>query len=284
MARRKQSTLEDIIDISSLLPWWAGLLLAITSFFILNHFANIENQPAQSISQMGQHVTTQLYITFAKFGQFVLPFCFTIGAITSAFKQRKRSNLFASVESPQFDRRNYKSNSGSDAVSNMSWQEFEMLVSEFFRKQGYSVIENGGGGPDGGVDLRIRKDDKILIVQCKHWKTHKVGVKIVREQLGIKTAQGADGVIIVTSGLYTDEAANFANEQQVTLIDGRKLKDIISETKKSIPVDLSKSTITPNCPLCSSLMVARTAKKGKSAGSKFWGCSRFPKCRGTISQ
>ena len=36
----------------------------------------------------------------------------------------------------------------------------ESFTFEFFRKQGYSVIENGGGGPDGGVDLRIKKDDK----------------------------------------------------------------------------------------------------------------------------
>ena len=28
-------------------------------------------------------------------------------------------------------------------------------------------------------------------------------------------------------------------------------------------------------------MVLRTAKKGKNAGGKFWGCSVFPKCRGT---
>ena len=27
----------------------------------------------------------------------------------------------------------------------MSWQEFELLVGEGFRQQGYQVIENGGG-------------------------------------------------------------------------------------------------------------------------------------------
>lgn len=28
-------------------------------------------------------------------------------------------------------------------------------------------------------------------------------------------------------------------------------------------------------------MLPRTAKKGKSAGKEFWGCSTFPGCRGT---
>jgi len=33
------------------------------------------------------------------------------------------------------------------------------------------------------------------------------------------------------------------------------------------------------CPKCSSPMVKRIAKKGSNAGSEFWGCTAFPKCR-----
>lgn len=35
------------------------------------------------------------------------------------------------------------------------------------------------------------------------------------------------------------------------------------------------------CPRCGSQMVRRTVKKGARAGSKFWSCSQFPKCRTT---
>lgn len=35
----------------------------------------------------------------------------------------------------------------------------------------------------------------------------------------------------------------------------------------------------PKCPQCGEPMVLRTAKKGNNAGSKFWGCSNFPRCR-----
>ena len=35
------------------------------------------------------------------------------------------------------------------------------------------------------------------------------------------------------------------------------------------------------CPKCGSAMVVRTAKRGTHAGSKFWGCSRYPACRST---
>jgi DNA-binding helix-hairpin-helix protein with protein kinase domain len=35
------------------------------------------------------------------------------------------------------------------------------------------------------------------------------------------------------------------------------------------------------CPRCGSKMVKRLAKRGRNAGSYFWGCSRYPTCRGT---
>lgn len=37
---------------------------------------------------------------------------------------------------------------------------------------------------------------------------------------------------------------------------------------------------TPICPRCGDAMVLRTAGKGDNKGNRFWGCSRFPKCRG----
>ena len=33
------------------------------------------------------------------------------------------------------------------------------------------------------------------------------------------------------------------------------------------------------CPKCGADMVLRTAKKGRNAGSRFWGCSAYPNCR-----
>lgn len=33
------------------------------------------------------------------------------------------------------------------------------------------------------------------------------------------------------------------------------------------------------CPKCGNSMVLRTAKRGASAGNKFWGCSAYPRCR-----
>lgn len=39
----------------------------------------------------------------------------------------------------------------------------------------------------------------------------------------------------------------------------------------------------PLCPRCHSAMRLRTATKGNNAGHKFWGCSKYPRCKGTRS-
>jgi hypothetical protein len=37
----------------------------------------------------------------------------------------------------------------------------------------------------------------------------------------------------------------------------------------------------PMCPKCGKIMRNRLAQRGKHAGERFWGCSRYPSCKGT---
>ena len=39
----------------------------------------------------------------------------------------------------------------------------------------------------------------------------------------------------------------------------------------------------PSCPECRAVMVRRTAQRGALAGRDFWGCTRYPACRGTVN-
>jgi ssDNA-binding Zn-finger/Zn-ribbon topoisomerase 1 len=41
---------------------------------------------------------------------------------------------------------------------------------------------------------------------------------------------------------------------------------------------------TPDCPLCGSGMVSRVARKGRYQGQEFFGCSKFPRCKGIVSK
>ena len=183
-----------------------------------------------------------------------------------------------------------------DWLNKLSWQDFERQVGEVYRQRGYQVDEVGGGGADGGVDLRLRRDGTTAIVQCKRWKTYKVGVKPVRELFGVMTAEKAGRAIFITSGVYTDEALRFAEGKPLELVDGAQLAEMLRGFQSSLRQALTPSTIPasrpnhsappsataparPQCPRCGSDMVLRRAKKGQNAGREFWGCSTFAKTK-----
>lgn len=58
-----------------------------------------------------------------------------------------------------------------------------------------------------------------------------------------------------------------------------QIQDNEPESKPEETEELSP----PLCPKCDSDMVKRVSKKSANAGKEFWGCSNFPKCRGTVA-
>lgn len=180
---------------------------------------------------------------------------------------------------------------GLDSIRQLSWHEFEHLLAEAFRRQGYHLRDTGRGA-DGGVDLVLEKDGRRSLVQAKQWKTWKVGVKVVRELLGVVTAEQADEAILVTSGQVTGEARKFAEGNGIRLIIGPQLAEMIASVQRgrqkeqrSAPAaehSAARPSISPPvCPACRSTMVRRVAKRGERAGQAFWGCSTYPACRAT---
>jgi restriction system protein len=220
------------------------------------------------------------------FLQFAVPVIFLAGADASLIRELRGTALLDGAATH-----------GSAGINAMSWSEFEQLIEEAFRRQGYSVASNAGRGPDGGIDAVLRNAQGEFLVQCKHWRSRQVGVTVVRELLGVVTARRAVGGIVVTSGTFTAEAQEFAGRVNVELIDGQRLAAMIQSVRSNSPdyqgqeeqrsIAMTKPAAVqqappPNCPRCNGSMMMRTAKRGASAGGRFWGCKRFPKCRGTL--
>ncbi|MDO8769381.1 MAG: restriction endonuclease [Burkholderiaceae bacterium] len=282
MARkRKTSPLEDMLDLVSLLPWWAGVAIAAIGYVVLHRMAAPVQVTAVQPGQVSHFMAQTVIAGFATVGQYIVPLVGLVGAAMSFFRRKQRTALVTDVAQAQ----------SSNALDGMSWREFELLVGEAFRLQGYRVTESGGGGPDGGIDLAMTKGNEKFLVQCKQWKAFKVGVGVVRELYGVMAAKGATGGFVVTSGRFTDDAKAFADGRNVQLVDGPKLFAMIKQARQSLTATHQKpsnrpqmaqqtAAIEPVCPQCGAEMVRRTARKGKNAGGEFWGCSKFPTCRG----
>ena len=260
------------MEITATFPWWVGVVLAVAAYLGLHHFATAEIVAPTAGKDMVEFASKQFYKMLATAGQYILPVAFLGGSLVSVFGRRKREALHTSAATRD------------GALEAMSWQEFELLVGEFFRKRGFTVNETGGGGADGGVDLVVSQGNDRYVVQCKQWKARQVGAPVVRELYGVMTAQGAVGGFVVTSGAFTEDARRFAEGREIELVTCDQLLAIIREqhphpapAKAANPA----AATAPSCPQCNSTMVLRTARKGAQAGSSFWGCPKYPGCRGT---
>jgi len=172
-------------------------------------------------------------------------------------------------------------------IDDLDWDEFELLVSELYRRRGFDVEFAAATGPDDGVDVILRRGEECVLVQCKHWKAWKVGVKELREFFGVLVADGATRGMFVTSKSFTREAVDFANGKPIELVSGGDLRALLDEAgllsngqlqqfDEWVPALLKHATIpVPSCPNCGKTMNRKKSKRGT-----FWGCSGFPHCCG----
>jgi len=280
MAKSKKSGTEVMLDITSRLPWWMGVGLALGSYLLLHAVAGKQLAAPAQAGQLTSFASVAMVQALARIGQYLLPSFFLLGAAVSAYRRGKSAQLHSEAAHR------------ADVVATMSWREFEVLVGEYFRRQGYVVIDNGGGGPDGGVDVWLQKGSDRYLVQCKQWRARRVGVQTVRELYGVISAKRVAGGFVVTSGDFTEDACRFADGREVQLINGRELQTTIRAQARNMSRAIrpavadsvtAVTSATPTCPLCSAPMVMRLARNGPLAGKNFWGCSSFAQanCRGT---
>lgn len=108
--------------------------------------------------------------------------------------------------------------------------------------------------------------------------------RFVRHSLGLKAPRGFGWVTNPKRAAYNriyNRTTFKADDLIVPLVAGvgsllvAGIASIFSK-KKSGPVQAHQDGSVPSCPRCSSAMVLRNGSRGQ-----FFGCSRFPRCRGT---
>jgi restriction system protein len=58
-------------------------------------------------------------------------------------------------------------------------------------------------------------------------------VNVVREMFGLMTAESAASAIVICSGIFTQEAKNFAEGKPIDLVDGAQLEALIGQVRRA---------------------------------------------------
>ena len=264
MAKKK----DDLVHVLTQLPWWVTLLLAPVAYLLVSRAA-----PAM----LAGNAFAPIFSPVFAFLGIALAGIFVLAAVASFVKSIRKRRLL--------DRQ-----TDLDSIRALPWRQFEELVAEAFRRDGYRVVENDQAGPDGGVDIRLHRDGARHLVQCKNWCSRRVGVRVVREVYGVLTAENAQQAFVVCSGGFTVDARGFAAGKPIRLVDRDALHAMVQGVRRPdddergssdvVPPDTAADS-APLCPRCDGQLVVSTARRGEFAGRQFLGCGTYPRCRYT---
>ncbi|WP_374479327.1 restriction endonuclease [Zoogloea sp.] len=214
------------------------------------------------------------------------------GAVHARVAHPKRESAFhdspviaPTAPEPQFDAR--PSAWSVELIRDLEWKRFEDVCQRFYASKGIHSATTPLG-PDGGIDIRLFQNatetDKgkcTAIVQCKAWGERLVGVKPVRELLGVMTHERIPKAFFMTSGGFTPDAKDIAKANHITLIDGEMFLMMILRLPEDVRQELLNFAIegdykVPTCPSCGIKMRVVAGSNGKA---EFWGCFNYPRCR-----
>ncbi|WP_426287788.1 restriction endonuclease [Luteibacter sp. E-22] len=118
---------------------------------------------------------------------------------------------------------------GTDALARLGWHDFEHLLAEHYRDQGWRVEYHAPPSSlkhlGSSLDLRLHRGNETVIVQCKHWDTVEVQLAEVNELLSTMLNEAATRCVLVTRGRFSAEARAVPRRQpRLQLIDADVLR------------------------------------------------------------
>lgn len=99
----------------------------------------------------------------------------------------------------------------------MNGYEYENLVVDYLKSNGYIFVSNTKKSKDYGVDVTAFKDGNKYAVQCKYY-SKPVGIKAVQEVVAGSAYYNCNKMMVVTNNTFTDAAKKLADANNVILI------------------------------------------------------------------
>lgn len=138
-----------------------------------------------------------------------------------------------------------------DSLHLLSPREFEVALGRLFEVQGWTVQVTPAAA-DGGKDLILRRSGNTVLVEVKQFAPgHKVGRPLLMKLHSAVVHERADGGIFVTTSEYTEPATEFAELNQLRLIDGTHLAALLLS---AYPEPQAPTYLSAMCRKCGAII------------------------------
>ncbi len=115
------------------------------------------------------------------------------------------------------------------ALRDMPWENFSLVISEAYRRQGYGVEASDSAA----FDFTLRKNGRITLVQCRRWKVSQVGAGPLRELHEAIARHDAFNGVCITAGGFSANAREFAAGKPITLLNDAALAALVGTLEKT---------------------------------------------------
>ncbi|MBS0291147.1 MAG: restriction endonuclease [Proteobacteria bacterium] len=106
----------------------------------------------------------------------------------------------------------------------MPWREFADRLERAWRAEGQQVQHTDGRGSD----LRITKDNQVVLVAARRYKAASHGLEPLRELQAAVQREGARaGVYVALAGMVSENARSFARDNGLVLLEGDALATLL---------------------------------------------------------
>jgi restriction system protein len=130
---------------------------------------------------------------------------------------------------PKTQDRSAQALAGPESLRQLGLEDFQSVMSGAYGRRGYDVIDDPEHGGARGVDVRLYKDGKLILVQTKHWRED-ITPGMARELCeGMAAEKAARGVLVTTSGISA-EARSYVAGKPIELMDGPELWRFVNWT------------------------------------------------------
>ncbi|MET0312571.1 MAG: restriction endonuclease [Burkholderiaceae bacterium] len=110
-----------------------------------------------------------------------------------------------------------------DKAASSSWKDFSASLEAGLRKDGGTVTRM----PGPAADFEVVKGARTALVSAKRWKAANHGVEPLRELHEAMRARDASESIYVSLGALSDNAARFAKANNVRVLQGAELAQLL---------------------------------------------------------
>jgi hypothetical protein len=160
-----------------------------------------------------------------------------------SWRERVSSRMTQVAEQREQDRLRYRQEILA-AVRNLSWDGYQALIADIYRRKAFEVFPPPVSGTDLDViDLVVDRDGKRMLINCQLRGEEDIPAAAVTEMGNVVYNYSVAGAYLIADGSFARDAIEAAGPSGLVLIDGEALIDLVIETTlkdESKPSGLSR--------------------------------------------